>query len=132
MHKCGTYRSYWQSGTEQAWHEVFPRMLQLVPDEPRVRLMAGVIAGRPADARSLFGVSLRPTPSSGWVRGRVMSELPRNIMLAGDAAAVLAGLPAASVDCVITSPPYQPRDDASLGSSGWRRPSPAGWRTCVP
>jgi site-specific DNA-methyltransferase (adenine-specific) len=35
-----------------------------------------------------------------------MSELPRNTILTGDAAAVLAELPEASVDCVVTSPPY--------------------------
>jgi DNA modification methylase len=36
----------------------------------------------------------------------VRSELPRNLVLAGDAQERLAELPADSVDCVITSPPY--------------------------
>lgn len=36
----------------------------------------------------------------------VRLELPRNQILVGDAAAQLATLPAASVDCVFTSPPY--------------------------
>lgn len=48
-----------------------------------------------------------------------MSTLPRNTVLTGDAASVLAGLPEASVDCVVTSPPYyQLRDygvDGQLG-----------------
>ncbi|WP_045877254.1 site-specific DNA-methyltransferase [Pseudofrankia sp. DC12] len=35
-----------------------------------------------------------------------MTELPRNIILTGDAATRLRELPAATVDCVITSPPY--------------------------
>ncbi|MDT3438282.1 site-specific DNA-methyltransferase [Pseudofrankia sp. BMG5.37] len=35
-----------------------------------------------------------------------MTELPRNIILVGDAATRLRELPRASVDCVITSPPY--------------------------
>lgn len=35
-----------------------------------------------------------------------MSELPRNTILTGDATAKLAALPEASVDCVVTSPPY--------------------------
>lgn len=35
-----------------------------------------------------------------------MTELPRNIILTGDAATRLAELPPESVDCVITSPPY--------------------------
>ena len=35
-----------------------------------------------------------------------MTELPRNTILIGDAVAHLRELPDASVDCVITSPPY--------------------------
>ena len=35
-----------------------------------------------------------------------MKSLPRNQILVGDARSVLRGLPASSVDCVITSPPY--------------------------
>ncbi len=35
-----------------------------------------------------------------------MKRLPRNVVLVGEAGEQLAGLPAASVDCVITSPPY--------------------------
>jgi DNA modification methylase len=35
-----------------------------------------------------------------------MSALPRNQLLLGDAATRLADLPAGSVDCVVTSPPY--------------------------
>jgi DNA modification methylase len=35
-----------------------------------------------------------------------MRKLPRNTILAGDAATMLATLPQASVDCVVTSPPY--------------------------
>jgi site-specific DNA-methyltransferase (adenine-specific) len=35
-----------------------------------------------------------------------LSRLPRNVVLAGDAQTRLAGLPSASVDCVVTSPPY--------------------------
>lgn len=48
-----------------------------------------------------------------------MTELPRNTILTGDAAAVLADLPAASVDCVVTSPPYyQLRDYGTPGQLG--------------
>jgi hypothetical protein len=56
--KCTTYRSYWLSGTEQARHEVFPRVLWLVPGGRRADLLADVIARLPADASSLFAVSL--------------------------------------------------------------------------
>jgi len=48
-----------------------------------------------------------------------MKALPRNQVLVGDAATVIASLPSASVDAVITSPPYfQLRDygvDGQLG-----------------
>lgn len=48
-----------------------------------------------------------------------MTTLPRNTLLAGDAAAVLSRLPASSVDCVITSPPYfQLRDYGVKGQIG--------------
>ena len=56
--KCSVYRSYWQCGVEQARHDVFPRVLWLVQDERRADLLAGVIARQPAEARSLFAVSL--------------------------------------------------------------------------
>lgn len=48
-----------------------------------------------------------------------MTELPRNTILMGDAATALADLPAASVDCVVTSPPYyQLRDYGMAGQLG--------------
>ena len=48
-----------------------------------------------------------------------MSELQRNTILTGDAAARLAELPEASVDCVVTSPPYyQLRDYGTAGQLG--------------
>jgi site-specific DNA-methyltransferase (adenine-specific) len=48
--------------------------------------------------------------------------LPRNRILVGDARRVLAELPAASVDCVITSPPYfQLRDYGVPGQIGLER-----------
>jgi site-specific DNA-methyltransferase (adenine-specific) len=48
-----------------------------------------------------------------------MNELPRNTILTGDAATVLAELPEASVDCVVTSPPYyQLRDYGMAGQLG--------------
>src|SRR3989442_10727968 len=48
-----------------------------------------------------------------------MTGLPRNTILTGDAASVLKDLPQASVDCVITSPPYfQLRDYGAAGQLG--------------
>ena len=35
-----------------------------------------------------------------------MKHAPRNRVIVGDARKVLGRLPAASVDCVVTSPPY--------------------------
>ncbi|MDQ1249483.1 MAG: hypothetical protein QG597_3858 [Actinomycetota bacterium] len=48
-----------------------------------------------------------------------MNELPRNRILQGDAATVLRRLPEASVDCVVTSPPYFAlRDYGHVGQLG--------------
>ena len=48
-----------------------------------------------------------------------MDALPRNQVLTGDAATRLQKLPAASVDCVVTSPPYYAlRDYAADGQLG--------------
>ena len=48
-----------------------------------------------------------------------MNELPRNSILIGDACQRLRTLPAASVDCVVTSPPYfQLRDYGVAGQIG--------------
>jgi DNA modification methylase len=56
-----------------------------------------------------------------------MTGLPRNTILTGDAATVLAELPEASVDCVVTSPPYyQLRDYGEPGQLGME-PTVDGW-----
>jgi site-specific DNA-methyltransferase (adenine-specific) len=56
-----------------------------------------------------------------------MKELPRNTILTGDAAMRLKDLPSASVDCVITSPPYfQLRNYQADGQIGLE-PSIDGW-----
>jgi len=48
-----------------------------------------------------------------------MNELPRNTILVGDAADRLRQLPASSIDCVITSPPYyRLRDYGVTGQLG--------------
>lgn len=48
-----------------------------------------------------------------------MKNLPRNTILIGDAATQLARLPAGSIDCCITSPPYfQLRDYQVAGQLG--------------
>jgi hypothetical protein len=56
--KLAVYRGYWQSGTEQAAREVFPKVLWLVPDESRAGVLAKVISRQPSEARSLFAVAL--------------------------------------------------------------------------
>lgn len=54
---------------------------------------------------------------------------PRNTILCGDAASVLATLPAASVDCVVTSPPYfQLRNYGVAGQLGME-PTVQAWVT---
>src|SRR5450759_1884365 len=57
--KLGTYRGYWQSGTEQARLDVFPKVLWLVRDAGRATIMAKVIARQPPEVRSLFVVALQ-------------------------------------------------------------------------
>jgi Replication-relaxation len=47
VRKCRLYADYYQSGTEQAAHSVFPRVCWVVPDEPRVeRLREGIARDR--------------------------------------------------------------------------------------
>lgn len=56
-----------------------------------------------------------------------MRAVPRNTILTGDAVKRLRELPASSVDCVVTSPPYfQLRDYATLGQLGLE-PTVAEW-----
>lgn len=55
--KCAVYRSYWQSGSEDADEGVFPRVLWLVPDERRAEVLRRVIRRQP-DGATLFDVVL--------------------------------------------------------------------------
>jgi hypothetical protein len=54
--KCDRYRSYWQSGREQATHGVFPKVLFVVPDERRKAVVVDVLVRQPTDAWPLFQV----------------------------------------------------------------------------
>lgn len=54
--KANLYRSYWQSGREQAAHGVFPQVLWLVPDEPRAELLTTVLGRQPGEAARLHVV----------------------------------------------------------------------------
>ena len=56
--KCAIYRAYWQSGAEEARTGVFPRVLWLVPDEPRARVLRQVFRRQPDEADMLFDVAL--------------------------------------------------------------------------
>lgn len=56
--KAELYRRYWQSGTEQARSEVFPRVLWVVPDDARYEVMTDVLGRLPAEAWQLFGVAV--------------------------------------------------------------------------
>src|SRR5215813_2914243 len=56
-----------------------------------------------------------------------MTGLQLNTILTGDACAVLRDLPASSVDCAVTSPPYfQLRDYGMRGQLGLE-PTVSGW-----
>ena len=126
--KCNIYRSYRRSGTEQAKHGVFPRVLWLVPDERRADVLRSVIRRQPQDAAEMFDVALSERGGgAGAPGGRAMTELPRNTILTGDAASVLADLPEASVDCVVTSPPYYQLRDYGIPGQLGLEPSVDGW-----
>ena len=56
-----------------------------------------------------------------------MTELPRNEILVGDAAATLASLPEASVDCVVTSPPYYQLRDYQVSGQIGLEPTVSDW-----
>jgi site-specific DNA-methyltransferase (adenine-specific) len=60
-----------------------------------------------------------------------MTELPRNTILVGDATERLRQLPATSIDCIITSPPYfQLRNYHASGQIGLE-PHVDGWVTAL-
>jgi hypothetical protein len=54
--KLEVYVAYWRSGSEQRNHGVFPVVLWLVPDEPRLTVIARMIGQLPPDGQALFMV----------------------------------------------------------------------------
>ena len=74
--KISFYLGYWRSGTEQARHDVFPKVLWLVRDAARVEVLARVIARQPMEARSLFVVALHDAAVDRMLRGRVDEPTP--------------------------------------------------------
>lgn len=56
---CDRYRSYWQTGREQAGGGVFPKVLWLVPDQHRYDQLVSVLAKQPPTAWKLFAVALQ-------------------------------------------------------------------------
>ena len=56
--KCAVYGDYRRSGTEQARHDVFPRVLWLVPDEHRAKVVGRVIDRLPVGTKAIFDVAL--------------------------------------------------------------------------
>src|SRR5262245_45737225 len=60
-----------------------------------------------------------------------MNQLPRNTILGGDATERLRQLPMASVDCVITSPPYYQLRDYGMSGQIGLEPTICEWVTNV-
>jgi hypothetical protein len=56
--KLDAYRSYWSSGIDQAERGVFPRVLWTVPDQRRAEVITDRCGRQPAEAWSLFMVTL--------------------------------------------------------------------------
>jgi len=58
--KANVYREYWRTGTEQARnHDLFPRVLWLVPDEARAGVLRAVFRRQPADVAAIFDVAVQ-------------------------------------------------------------------------
>ncbi len=55
--KFDRYRDYWATGREQARHEIFPRVVWLVPDRARYDQVVEVASRQPPDAWQLFKVA---------------------------------------------------------------------------
>jgi hypothetical protein len=67
--KCLVYRRYWQNGSEQARHGVFPRVLWIVPDARRAEAVTDVCGRQPAEAWQLFTVATRGQAVARLLRG---------------------------------------------------------------
>ena len=73
----------------------------------------------------------RQLPPAGIGEATIPVPMPRNTILIGDARVQLATLPGASVDCIITSPPYfQLRDYGVTGQLGLE-PTVEQWEMCI-
>ena len=117
LRKARLYESYYQSGAEQAAHGVFPRVIWIAADVGRAERIARDAERRRVQRRT----DARDGQSQGdsHARRRRMSGSARNRLLVGDVRDRLCELPAASIDCVITSPPYyQLRDYGVQGQLG--------------
>jgi hypothetical protein len=72
IRKNQSYIQYWQTGTEQAQHEVFPAVVWLVPEERRKERLQEGIGRLPHDTQALFTVALLEhgaellTTKGGW------------------------------------------------------------------
>ena len=55
--KLNVYRSYWQTGAEQAARDVFPKVAWLVKDADQAAVVSKEISRQPSAARSLFVVA---------------------------------------------------------------------------
>jgi hypothetical protein len=56
--KCRLYDTYYRTGIEQVAHDVFPRVLWVVPDERRVGQLEKAINGSQELTKALFSVAL--------------------------------------------------------------------------
>lgn len=57
LRKCETYHRYWQTGTEQAIHDVFPAVLWIVPDDHRATKLRDGIRDHPTLPAELFQIT---------------------------------------------------------------------------
>ena len=74
--KMRSYLRYWQSGREQVHLGLFPRVVWIVPDRPRLDFVEGVIAEQPAEAQPLFAVLMAQTAAHQLLEGLSAEPAP--------------------------------------------------------
>ena len=84
-------------------------MSMIVKREPTAAADGNIVGGEPPIVAAAYGRAFSPYRASG---------VPAPLLLYGDAAAVLAELPAAAIDCVMTSPPYWGKREYDSGGIG--------------
>ena len=124
------YIEYYRSGEEQSRHDVFPRVLWTVPDRRRGDDVTEALRRLPTGTGRLFVIwPFEEVIGRLEARGGGCVMTPRNAVLEGDALDLLGTLAPASVEAVVTSPPYFRARHYEAGPAELGQEAP-GSRTC--